>query len=62
MKKRKKTSKRSKPKTSRKKFWTGLIVIALFIGAVMTAVQTSFYAMAVGIFVGYLVSHLMENM
>ena len=59
MKKRKKASKK---RISRKRFWTGLIIIALLIGAVMTAVQTSFYGLAVGVFIGYLVSHLMENL
>ena len=58
MKKRKKTSK----KFNKRKFWTGLIVITLLIGAVITAVQTSFYGLTMGVFIGYLVSHLMENM
>ncbi len=58
MKKKKKISN----KFNKRKFWKGIIVIALLIGAVITAAQTSFYGLAVGVFVGYLVSHLMENM
>ena len=62
MKKRKKVSKKPPIKNSKKKFWIGIVIIALMIGAVITAIQTSFYGLAVGIFIGYLVSHLMEKM
>ncbi len=44
-----------------KNFWRGLFVIALFIGAVLVGMQTSFYGVAVGIFIGFLVSTLVNQ-
>ena len=45
----------------RKNLWIGGIIIALFIGAVLTGLQTSFYGVAVGVLIGFLVSYLTNN-
>jgi len=43
------------------KFWIGIIVMFLIIGAVITGMNTSFYGVSVGVIIGFLVGNLMNR-
>ena len=51
-----------KQKLNKKNLWIGIMTLILLIGAVLTGLQTSFYGVAVGVLIGFLVSTLMNNM
>jgi len=59
--KKRKTKSSKKFNIKNKKFWRGFIAILLMIGAVMTAVQTSFFGVAIGVLIGFLVSTLFNK-
>ncbi|MBS3080353.1 hypothetical protein J4221_02695 [Candidatus Pacearchaeota archaeon] len=49
-------------KSSNKNIWLGIIIIILLLGAFAVAFRTSYYGVALGILIGFLVSHIMNKM
>ncbi len=45
----------------KKKFWAGVVIIILIIGAVLTGMNTSFYGVAIGVLLGFIISNIMNN-
>lgn len=46
----------------KKKFWSGVIILILIIGAVLTGMNTSFYGVAIGVLLGYIISNITNNL
>ena len=57
MKKRKSKQISGKSKTT----WTVILIIVLLLAAVFTGMKSSFYGVAIGILIGFLVSTLMKQ-